>query len=111
MINSPDEVALKVAPVPRRRFFKILGSGGVGIAVATFGKANPAFASNAGCCNLAYPPGDPHYVSYSTCANSQYLAYSWVCTINNNFGCSCCEMSRPGAPGYPGYTNSGYQCS
>lgn len=97
-------------PIPRRGFLAKLGATGLGVAAATFGRDSVAFAANAGCCTLRWPPGGLHYVTWTKCSQSDYLVYSWTCPGPAPGPCRCCEMSQPGAPNYPGYTNSAYIC-
>jgi hypothetical protein len=76
----------------RRRFLAGIGATGLAVATATFIRPTAAFAANYGCCNLAHPPGDPNFVSYSYC--QAHAAYIWTCR-NPSIPvlCKCCETA------------------
>jgi hypothetical protein len=89
--------------VRRRRFLRVLGSGGLAAAAAVFARPEAAEAACSGsCCNLVYCPPN---TSFSSCINygNHYL---WACALSSRTTCRCCEKRRRTG----GFFASAYSC-
>jgi hypothetical protein len=88
----------------RRTFLAGLGASGLATAATLFGRATPASAVTAGCCNLCYNPGN-----FNSCDSGTH--YLWECAYGGSqyLFCYCCEHGTTDKT-CAGVTFSAYSC-
>lgn len=101
-----DTIPIISEPRTRRGFFGLLGKTGmvlVGAGAVLAGTEQAAWAGNAACCNLAYPPGSSHYCKISS--SGSYICpspgrwFTWCCCVGKGtpyqrtYSCAECEGS------------------
>lgn len=85
----------------RRRFLAGLGSGGLAVAGAMFGRVGTAAAAGGcACCNLIHCPAN---ITFTSCTTGSH--YVWTCQATPSVACECCE-----APSVLDGRGSAYSC-
>lgn len=100
-----DKTALITGTRTRRGFLGLIGKSGlvfVGAGAALAGTEQMAWAGNAACCNLRYPPGTSGYCKIGSNGSyicpSGYRWFSWCCcsgsgAFQRTYSCAECEGS------------------
>jgi hypothetical protein len=83
----------------RRKFMGYAGKAGMGIVAAAAGltaTSNAAWAGNAACCTLAYPPGSPNYCRVDgwgnyICPSGHAWSAWYCCSGSRTYACAECN--------------------
>lgn len=104
----------RTSAVGRRGFLSGVGTSGLAVAIAVFGRSSPAEAGGIGiqctrvkCCCLC---SGVNRVSYSECINCG-RTYVWQCTRADGVNaCRCCECGNSSG-GCSGVRKNGIRCT